>query len=57
MYGLSGKLGREEVIGMGPELKGLWRVTKLPFGANAFDGFHVLGIPKPAKIKRQPLNL
>jgi len=46
-----GSWGEKRLLEWAPELKGLWRVTKLPFGANAFDGFHVLGIPKTSKNK------
>lgn len=45
--------GEEKLKQWAPDTKGLWRVTKLPFGANAFDGFHVLGIPKDSKLKKE----
>lgn len=46
-----GSWGEKKLKEWAPKSKGLWRVTKLPFGANAFDGFHVLGIPKDSKNK------
>jgi multiple sugar transport system substrate-binding protein len=45
--------GEQKLKEWAPNTKGLWRVTKLPFGANAFDGFHVLGITKDSKHKKE----